>query len=134
MPVAEPADASALIPVPDVESRPPVRHAGCRDTCVFDPAAEWHHARLRTLETDQDALLEFLELAITCHELEYAESSVIPPDQWMAFAENHSWADPDRVERIFSIATDVAMAARRADVERPGPSGTPPMCPAAPTL
>jgi hypothetical protein len=44
---------------------------------------------------------------------------IIPPDRWMAFVENHRWSDPDRVERIFSVATDLVMMAGRATGQRP---------------
>jgi hypothetical protein len=121
VPAIKPVKTSSLVPVVDhAERETPVRQSACCDTCAFDAAAEWHHARLRTLENDQDALLEFLELAITWHELEYSETSVIPPGQWMAFLENHRWTDPDRVTRIFRVATDVVMIAERATRQRPG--------------
>ncbi|HEY2878423.1 hypothetical protein [Nocardioides sp.] len=71
------------------------------------------------MESDQDALLEFLELAITWHELEYSKANLIPPDHWMAFVERHRWTNPARVERIFSLATDVVMTAERAAGHRP---------------
>jgi hypothetical protein len=71
------------------------------------------------MESDQDALLELFELALTWYELEYSEMPIIPPDQWMAFVENHRWSDPDRVERIFSVATDLVMMAERATRQRP---------------
>jgi len=105
----------------DGDSR--VRHSTCTETCVFAAAAQWHHARLTAMESDQDALVELVELALTWHELEYSEAQVIPPDQWLAFVDSHRWADPDRIERIFSIATDVAMTAERAIRQRPGVSG-----------
>jgi hypothetical protein len=119
--VVKSLNASSLIPVCEPLDRDrQVRQAGCRDACSFDPAAQWHHARLRTLENDQDALLEFLELAVSWHELEYPATTFIPPDEWLSFAEGHRWASPARVERIFSLATDVAMAAGRAVRQRPG--------------
>lgn len=115
MSVGKPAKASSVVPVLEhVARQPHVCQSGCRESCSFDAAAEWHHARLRTLESDQDALLEFFELAITWHELEHSDTSLIPPDHWMAFAESHRWTDSARVERIFSLATDVVMTAERA--------------------
>jgi hypothetical protein len=84
------------------------------------------------LENDQDALLEFLELAITWHELEYSNSTLIPPDQWMAFVESHRWTNPARVERIFSLATDVVMTAERAVSQRAGISDCQPIGPPFP--
>ena len=91
----------------------------CRATCAFDGATDRHHGRLTAIEYDQDVLLELMEMAVTWPELEYPESHTIPPDSWMAFAESHRWADPDRVERIFSIATDIVMTARRTS-HQPG--------------
>lgn len=75
---------------------------------------EWHHRRLTAIEFDQDALLELIELAVTWPELEYADTRTIPPDRWLDFVGSHDWADPERVERIFNLAFDVAMAATRA--------------------
>ena len=92
----------------------PGRHVRCRPTCAFDGATKRHHARLMAIEHDQDASLELMELAVTWSELEYSETRTIPPDSWMAFVESHRWEDPERVERIFSIATDIAMTAKRA--------------------
>jgi hypothetical protein len=115
VPAVTPAKALSLVAATDhVDLETPVRHSACRDTCAFDPAAETHHAVLTRMESDQDALLELFELALTWHELEYSEMPIIPPDQWMAFVENHHWSDPDRVERIFSVATDLVMMAGRA--------------------
>jgi hypothetical protein len=71
-----------------------------------------------TIEDDADVLLELMELAVTWAELEYTDTPTIPPDRWMTFAECHRWADPDRVERIFSVATDIAMTATRASRQR----------------
>jgi hypothetical protein len=99
---------------------PPVRHLRCRATCAFGGVTERHHTRLMAIEYDQDAFLELMELAVTWPELEYSETRTIPPDSWMAFVESHRWADPDRIDRIFSVATDIAMAARRAAVRRDG--------------
>jgi len=89
------------------------RSSPCRKTCGFAAAAQRHHARLTAMESDQDAVLELFELALTWHELDYSETEVIPPDGWMAFVDSHRWADPDRIERIFSIATDVVMTVKR---------------------
>jgi hypothetical protein len=120
--------ASFLVPVLEpVDRKPQVRRCGCRDTCSFGAAAEWHHARLRTLESDQDALLEFFELAITWHELEYSSTNLISPDEWLTFVESHRWANPARVERIFSLATDIVMAAERAVRNGPGVSAQKPV-------
>jgi hypothetical protein len=90
----------------------------CGATCAFDGATAQHHGRLTAIEYDQDVFLELMELAVTWPELEYSETDTIPPDSWMAFVDSHQWAEPDRVERIFSIATDIVMTARRARERR----------------
>jgi hypothetical protein len=72
-----------------------------------------------TIESDQDVLLELIELAVTWPELEYSDTPTIAPENWMPFVESHHWADPDRVDRIFSLATDIAMSAMRATRHRP---------------
>ena len=44
------------------------------------------------------SLVELIEMAATWGEIEYGESEpVIPPDEWIEFAEAHAWADGDRV-------------------------------------
>ena len=133
MSLIEPVKAASLFPVLDpADRKSQVRQSGCSARCSFDTAAEWHHARLRTLETDQDALLEFFELAITWHELDYCSTSLIPPDKWLAFVASHRWADPARVERIFSLATDIVMTAERAVRKRPGLTDQQPVRPTTP--
>jgi hypothetical protein len=123
VPAVKPAKAVSLVPALDqVDLEGPVRHSGCRATCACDPATEWHHARLTRIESDQDALLELFEVALTWYELEYSETPIIPPDQWMSFVENHCWSDPSRVERIFRIATDLVMMAGRATGQHPAVS------------
>jgi hypothetical protein len=57
-------------------------------------------------------------MALTWPELEYSETCTIPPESWMAFLESHRWTDPDRAERIFSLATDIVMTAKRASRQR----------------
>ncbi|WP_214370435.1 hypothetical protein [Pseudonocardia sp. H11422] len=85
----------------------------CRGGCRTEPALRAHHDRLLLVETDADAMLELFELAVTWSELEYpADTTVAPPD-WIRFAEVHRWRDQDRVERIFALATDVALRGRR---------------------
>ena len=90
------------------------RSVRCGAMCAVDGGTERHHNRLTAIEYDPDVLLELMELAVTWPELEYSESDTIPPDSWMAFVAGHRWADPDRVTRIFSIATDIVMTSTRA--------------------
>lgn len=68
-----------------------------------------HHDRLLAAETDLEALLEFMELAVTWGELDYSTSDVVPPAMWAAFCEQHTWRDPATMERIFDLATDLAL-------------------------
>jgi len=119
MPVIEPVKKGPLVdslPIPHhgQGAEVPVRHLGCRVTCDFAGATVRHHGRLIAVEYDQDAVLELMELAVTWPELAYSKTETIPPNSWMTFAEAHRWADPDRVERIFSIATDIVRTARRS--------------------
>jgi hypothetical protein len=68
-----------------------------------------HHDRLRSVETDLDELLELLELAVTWSELDYGDVAVVPPERWTDFALAHVWRDPDRMERLFGLAADIAL-------------------------
>ena len=135
MPVVKPKTFPPLMSV-DVDNETPVHGPGCRGACGFDAAAEWHHRRLMTIERDQDVLLELIELAVTWPELEYSETPTIAPEDWMTFVEGHRWADPERVERIFSVATDIAMTAIRATRRGPRISDSPcgPVSDAAPVV
>ncbi len=83
-------------------------HAGCRT----DTARRAHHDRLLAVESDQDAVLELFDLAVTWHELEYDDAEMVAPARWLEFAERHRWQDPQRVERLFGLAVDVALRAR----------------------
>jgi hypothetical protein len=122
MAVVKPARAVPLFSsVDDVSDVTSTHRAQCLETCTFDPAAPWHHRKLMTIESDQSAVLDLMELAITWPELEYSDTPTIAPGQWFSFVESHHWLDSGRVERIFSIATDIAMTAMRAS-KRPLPS------------
>jgi hypothetical protein len=124
MPDLEPARAfPPLASVEDVGEGTRTGHTQCHEACAFDAASRWHHRRLMTIESDQDVLLELIELAVTWPELEYSETRRIAPEQWNRFVESHNWEDPDRVERIFSLACDVAMTATRANRRRPHAPG-----------
>ena len=100
--------------------RAPARRGECRAQCAFSEAI-LHHDRLLAIDADPDELLELMELAVTWAELDYSDTPVIPPEHWMNFLRSHDWPDPNRVERIFSLAADIAMATRRAR-QQPPPS------------
>ncbi|OLT21598.1 hypothetical protein BJF78_08310 [Pseudonocardia sp. CNS-139] len=91
----------------------------CHGQCRPDPARHEHHNRLLQVETDPDALLDLFETAVTWAELEYPEESTIAPHEWLDFAERHRWHDPERVLRIFGLATDIALRAAPAPVAEP---------------
>ncbi|MBN9097308.1 MAG: hypothetical protein J0I49_04225 [Pseudonocardia sp.] len=90
-------------------------HAGCRT----DAARRTHHDRLLAVETDPDAVLELFDLAVTWHELEYDDEVLVAPARWPEFAERHRWRAPDRVERLFGLAVDIALRAQPAPAAAP---------------
>lgn len=98
----------------DVDTADTIRAATrgvCSPSCLVAPALRAHHDRLLRMEHDADEVLELMELAVTWGELEYDAAVVIGPESWVAFAATHHWAEPDRVERIFGLALDIAARA-----------------------
>lgn len=85
--------------------------AACTDRCRVDPALRAHHDRLLAVEHDPDELVELMELAVTWGELEYGAEPLVGPADWTVFAAAHVWVQPERAERIFSLATDIALRA-----------------------
>ena len=85
--------------------RSPGHGGGCRP----DPRTRDHHDRLLRVEDDPDELVELLELAVTWGELDYSESDVLPPETWTEFADGHRWRHAERVQRLFSLAADIAL-------------------------
>ncbi len=104
-----PADHDHL-PMPDAHP-PRLTRLACHGGCRSDPARRAHHDRLLAVEADPDAVLELFDLAVTWHELEYDADEMIAPARWPEFAQRHRWQDPARVERVFALATDIAMRA-----------------------
>jgi hypothetical protein len=96
--------------MPDAH-QPRLARLACHGGCRPDPARRAHHDRLLGVESDPDAMLELFDLAVTWHELEYDADEMIAPARWPEFVERHRWQDPARVERIFTLATDIAMRA-----------------------
>lgn len=86
-------------------------HLACHGGCRGDRSRRTHHDRLLAVETDQDAVLDLFDLAVTWYELEYDDETMVAPARWAEFAERHRWQDPERVARIFGLATDIAMRA-----------------------
>lgn len=59
------------------------------------------------------ALVELIEMAATWDEIEYGETEpVIPPTEWIAFAEDHAWMDGDRVFDALVALASVAFPSR----------------------
>ena len=83
------------------------RFSSCHGQCAVAARFPEHHDRLLAVDTDPDALLELLEIAVTWHELDYSDSEVAGPGDWLTFAGEHSWSDPDRADRVFSLAVDI---------------------------
>lgn len=84
----------------------PVRPASCGGGCVVAEHRE-HHDRLLAVDTDPDALLGLIELAVTWHELDYSAEPVVGPWDWMTFADRHEWVFPDRAAWAFALAVDI---------------------------
>jgi hypothetical protein len=55
------------------------------------------------------AALDLFELATTWEELDYRAEDLVPPSDWLDFAAEHRWGDPELAERLFSVAVDVAL-------------------------
>lgn len=81
--------------------------------CGCDPSRRRsaHHDELLAVESDPDAVLDLFELAVTWTELDYGDADVVPPEAWVDFAADHCWRRPERVARLFALATDVALRA-----------------------
>lgn len=92
----------------------PMRLSTCLGRCASASRHPDHHDRLLAVDTDPDALLELLEIAVTWHELDYSEASVIGPAHWARFVERHVWRRPELAERVFRLAEDIVQ--RRGEV------------------
>ena len=93
----------------------------CHTTCTFARLTREHHDRLRAIEADVDGLLDLFELALTWAELDYSRATLISPAQWTAFVDCHEWRDPEKVRRIFDLATDVALRSHSMPLDLPLP-------------
>lgn len=83
------------------------RFSSCRGQCALASRYPEHHDRLLTVDTDPAALLDLLEIAVTWHELDYSESDLVGPADWLTFAETHTWRCPDQARRALSLAVDI---------------------------
>jgi hypothetical protein len=86
----------------------PVRPTYCLGQCGEALRHPAHHDRLLTVDTNIDVLLELLEIAVTWYELDYSAASVVGPENWSSFADEHTWTVPTRAHRAFSLAVDIA--------------------------
>lgn len=98
-----PSDAAVV-----VLAGPAPARSGCRARCR-DTVRRAHHDRLLRVEADADELVELLELAVTWSELDYSGAALVPPEEWADFAADHDWCNPERVERLFGLAVDIAL-------------------------
>lgn len=103
-----------------VQMRP--RFSSCHGKCAVAARYPEHHDRLLAVDTDADALLELLEIAVTWHELDYSDAEVAGPGDWLRFAGEHSWSLPERAERVFSLAVDIVGRGSVAPVPGVGPA------------
>jgi hypothetical protein len=85
----------------------------CTRNCGFSGPTRAHHDRLIKIDQDVEEVLELMELAVTWGELDYSGQSLVGPSNWLDFARTHKWQDPERAERVLSLATDVAMGSLR---------------------
>lgn len=85
--------------------------------CRFARQAPLHHDLLARVDADVTAALDLFELATTWDELDYSGQALVPPAEWLDFAAEHRWHDPELAQRLFSVAVDVAL--RRG---APGPT------------
>jgi hypothetical protein len=76
--------------------------------CRFAVHSPRHHDLLLRVDSDPAAALDLFELATTWEELDYSGERLVPPGDWLDFAGEHRWNDPDVAERMFSVAVDVA--------------------------
>lgn len=81
----------------------------CGSRCSFGGPLTAHHDRLLAVETDLQALVELMELAITWGELDYSSTDVVAPALWTEFCAQHHWRDAATMTRVFGLATDAAM-------------------------
>jgi hypothetical protein len=85
------------------------RQLSCLDSCATYASAKAHHDRLLAVEKDVNALIELFDLAVTWGELDYSKEHLVEPRCWSDFVAIHRWQDAERAERIFQLATDVAL-------------------------
>ena len=78
-------------------------------TCRFYREAPLHHDALLRVDADVAAALELFELATTWEELDYSAEALVEPADWLDFAAEHRWHNPEVAERLFSVAVDVAL-------------------------
>jgi hypothetical protein len=109
--VARPIASDVVVPLsPDF--------GAVRCGCAPSLRGSAHHDRLLAVESDPDAVLDLFEIAVTWGELDYTGAEVVPPEAWLDFASDHVWHCPDRVFRLFALASDVALRGAPVAVAR----------------
>lgn len=91
------------------------RFLACRGQCAPAHRSPEHHDRLLSVDINLDVVLELMDIAVTWHELDYSETDVIGPADWLTFADQHSWRYPERAERAFNLAVDIVGRRHVAD-------------------
>lgn len=76
--------------------------------CRFIDGARVHHDELLRVPTELAMAVELLELATSWREIDYSGETLIPPADWLSFATEHIWPDPDLAHRLFGLAVDIA--------------------------
>lgn len=92
------------------------RRAPVACPCRF-AVVEHHHNRLVRAPSEVAMALDLLELAVTWGEIDYSREAVIPPADWLEFADQHQWAEPEVALRLFGAALEIA---RRGPMIVPG--------------
>ena len=76
--------------------------------CRFIDGRSAHHDELLRAPADVAMTVALLELATSWGEIDYSREALIPPADWLRFAAEHAWGNPELAHRTFSVAVDVA--------------------------
>ena len=87
-------------------TRPGRTDSACR--CRFASGRNTHHEELLRAPTDVATAVALMELATSWYELDYRGEALIPPADWLAFAAEHVWVNPELAQRVFGVAVDIA--------------------------
>lgn len=76
--------------------------------CRFVNGRTAHHDELMRAPTEVGVAVALLELATSWCEIDYSGEALIPPADWLSFAADHDWHNPDLAQRLFGVAVDIA--------------------------